>query len=79
MEADTLSVFCHKEDILCIICKLHFDQLICLRLPLSVQQAAEKHARELGFESFRWYDTQNVITSHCGPGSFAVAFPGIRK
>ena len=48
-------------------------------LPLSVQQAAEKHARELGFESFRWYDTQNVITSHCGPGSFAVAFPGIRK
>ena len=48
-------------------------------LPLSVQQAAEKHARELGFESFRWYDTQDVITSHCGPGSFAVAFPGIRK
>lgn len=48
-------------------------------LPLSVQQAAEKHAQELGFESFRWYDTQNVITSHCGPGSFAVAFPAIRK
>lgn len=43
-------------------------------LPESVQRAAEEHARELGFERFRWYDTGNVITSHCGPGSFAVAF-----
>ena len=43
-------------------------------LPESVQRAAEGHARELGFERFRWYDTGNVITSHCGPGSFAVAF-----
>ena len=43
-------------------------------LPESVQHAAEEHARELGFERFRWYDTGNVITSHCGPGSFAVAF-----
>ena len=43
-------------------------------LPESVQRAAEQHARELGFERFRWYDTGNVITSHCGPGSFAVAF-----
>ena len=48
-------------------------------LPLAIQQAAEQRAREMGFEELRWYDTQNVITSHCGPGSFAVAFPGIRK
>ena len=46
-------------------------------LPDSVQRAAEEHVRELGFESFRWYETGNVITSHCGPGSFAVAFAGV--
>lgn len=40
----------------------------------SVQRVAEEHVRELGFEQWRWYDTGNVITSHCGPGSFAVAF-----
>lgn len=43
-------------------------------LPISVIRAAEVHAKELGFENFKWYDTQNVITSHCGPGSFAIAF-----
>ena len=43
-------------------------------LPDSVQRVAEEHVRELGFEQWRWYDTGNVITSHCGPGSFAVAF-----
>ena len=43
-------------------------------LPLAIQQAAEQRAREMGFEELRWYDTQNVITSHCGPGSFGVAF-----
>ena len=43
-------------------------------LPLVIQQAAEQRARELGFAELRWYDTQNVITSHCGPGSFGVAF-----
>ena len=48
-------------------------------LPLAVQQAAERHARELGFAEWRWYDTQNVITSHCGPGSFAIAFPGVKR
>ncbi len=42
----------------------------------SVQQAAEKRAAELGFAECRWFDTGNVITSHCGPGSFAVAFAG---
>ena len=43
-------------------------------LPAAIQDAAEQHARERGFEEIHWYDTQNVITSHCGPGSFAVAF-----
>ena len=45
-------------------------------LPESVQRAAEEHARELGFAAWRWYETGNVITSHCGPGSFAMAFAG---
>lgn len=43
-------------------------------LPLAIQQAAEKRVHELGFSEVRWCDTQNVITSHCGPGSFAFAF-----
>lgn len=43
-------------------------------LPLAIQQAAEKRVHELGFSEVCWYDTQNVITSHCGPGSFAFAF-----
>ncbi len=42
----------------------------------SVQRAAEKRVAELGFEQWRWFETGNVITSHCGPGSFAVAFAG---
>lgn len=41
-------------------------------LPLQVQEAAEARLRELGFKEISWYDTHNVITSHCGPGSFAV-------
>ncbi len=41
-------------------------------LPLAIQEAAEERVRELGFKEIRWYDTRNVITSHCGPGSFAV-------
>lgn len=45
-------------------------------LPEEVQRAAEARARELGFVQCRWYDTGNVITSHCGPGSFAMAFAG---
>lgn len=47
-------------------------------LPDSIQRAAEAHARELGFKAWRWYDTGDVITSHCGPGSFAVAFPAAK-
>lgn len=42
----------------------------------SAQEAAEKRAAELGFAAWEWYETQNVITSHCGPASFAVAFAG---
>ena len=41
-------------------------------LPLAIQEAAEARVCELGFKEIRWYDTRNVITSHCGPGSFAV-------
>ena len=43
-------------------------------LPEQVRQAAEGHARDLGFERAEWYDTGNVITSHCGPGALGVAF-----
>lgn len=45
-------------------------------LPSSVINAVEAHAAEMGFKAWKWYDTQNVITSHCGPGSFAIAFAG---
>ena len=47
-------------------------------LPDSIQRGAEEHARELGFKSIRWYESHNVITSHCGPGSFALAFAGAK-
>ena len=47
-------------------------------LPDAIQRAAEEHARELGFKSIRWYESHNVITSHCGPGSFALAFAGAK-
>ena len=47
-------------------------------LPDSIQRAADEHARELGFKSIRWYESHNVITSHCGPGSFALAFAGAK-
>lgn len=47
-------------------------------LPDSIQRVAEEHARELGFKSIRWYESHNVITSHCGPGSFALAFAGAK-
>ena len=47
-------------------------------LPDAIQRAAEEHARELGFKSSRWYESHNVITSHCGPGSFALAFAGAK-
>ena len=47
-------------------------------LPDAIQRAAEEHARELGFKSIRWYESHNVITSHCGPGSFALACAGAK-
>ena len=43
-------------------------------LPEQVQQLATEHARELGFETVEWYETGNVITSHCGPGALGVTF-----
>ena len=43
-------------------------------LPEQVQRLVADHARELGFEQVEWYDTGNVITSHCGPGALGVAF-----
>ena len=43
-------------------------------LPEQVRSAVTEHARQLGFERVEWYDTGNVITSHCGPGALGVAF-----
>ncbi|MBE5023815.1 DegV family protein [Olsenella sp. DSM 107455] len=43
-------------------------------LPEQVAQTVEGHARDLGFERAEWYETGNVITSHCGPGALGVAF-----
>ena len=43
-------------------------------LPDQVQALATDHARDLGFEEIEWYETGNVITSHCGPGALGVAF-----
>ena len=43
-------------------------------LPEQVQRVATDHALDLGFKSVEWYETGNVITSHCGPGAIGVAF-----
>lgn len=43
-------------------------------LPEQVRELATGHARDLGFSEVEWYDTGNVITSHCGPGAIGVAF-----
>lgn len=43
-------------------------------LPEQVQDVVSAHVRELGFEQVEWYETGNVITSHCGPGAVGVAF-----
>ena len=43
-------------------------------LPDQVRSLVEAHARDLGFREVEWYDTGNVITSHCGPGALGVAF-----
>ena len=48
-------------------------------LPESVQQAAQKHAYDLGFKNVYWYETGNVITSHSGPGSIAVALAAAKQ
>ena len=43
-------------------------------LPEQVRRLVEDHARDLGFREVEWYETGNVITSHCGPGALGVAF-----
>lgn len=43
-------------------------------LPDQVRALVSEHARDLGFQEVEWYDTGNVITSHCGPGALGVAF-----
>lgn len=43
-------------------------------LPEQVQSVATDHALDLGFKMVEWYETGNVITSHCGPGAIGVAF-----
>ena len=42
-------------------------------LPDEIREAAEEAVRELGFRSFRWIAAGGVITTHGGPGAFAVA------
>ncbi|MBM6775123.1 DegV family protein [Olsenella profusa] len=42
-------------------------------LPDQVRAAATEHAQGLGFAQVEWYETGNVITSHCGPGAIGVA------
>lgn len=58
------------------------DQVFLVRspgLPEAVQQAVENHARDLGFVNVDWFETGNVITSHCGPGSIAVAMVAAKE
>ncbi len=43
-------------------------------LPDQVRDLVTDHARDLGFREIEWYDTGDVITSHCGPGALGVAF-----
>ena len=43
-------------------------------LPDQVRDLVTDHARDLGFQEVEWYETGNVITSHCGPGALGVAF-----
>lgn len=43
-------------------------------LPDQVRDLVTAHARELGFAEVEWYETGDVITSHCGPGALGVAF-----
>lgn len=42
-------------------------------LPEQAARAATEHARGLGFREVEWYETGDVITSHCGPGAIGVA------
>ena len=37
-----------------------------------IQHKVEGRLAELGFEQVEWTDTNNVISSHCGPGSFGI-------
>ena len=43
-------------------------------LPDPVRAAVSERAREMGFAEVEWYDTGDVITSHCGPGALGIAF-----
>lgn len=43
-------------------------------LPDQVQRSVTDRAVERGFVEVEWYETGNVITSHCGPGAIGVAF-----
>ena len=43
-------------------------------LPDQVRRAVTERAVERGFAHVEWYETGNVITSHCGPGAIGVAF-----
>ena len=41
-------------------------------LSQELQGRIEVRLGELGFECVEWVDTNNVISSHCGPGSFGI-------
>ena len=41
-------------------------------LSQELQSRIEARMGELGFKRVEWVDTNNVISSHCGPGSFGI-------
>ena len=54
---------------------MDFEDIILIRAALAeaIQEKAEAIAHAHGFKRVRWMDTGNVISSHCGPGTFGVA------
>lgn len=55
------------------LAKNHVTLLWSTGLPDNVRQLAEEEVRRCGFESFTWFKTGCVITTHGGPGCFGIA------
>lgn len=54
---------------------LDHERIIFVRsegLSPDIVDMAETAARAQGFKAFSWIDTGNVISSHCGPGTFGI-------